>query len=95
MGVKHKSVREALEYVSRHQTPEKPPIEMPIWELVARHLFEKAQVVGGSRAEAKDAHAAAKIILDRTAGKRRTGTHPAQATKKKVVIADFTKRELT
>lgn len=91
----HVTVKKALEYVSRHPTPDKPPIVMPIWELVARQLFQKAHQVGGTKSEMKAANAAAKIILERTTGRRRTGTHPAQVKESKVVIADFTKKELS
>lgn len=95
MGVKHKSVKQALEYVSNHPEPDKPPILMPIWELVARQLFQKAHQVGGTKSEMKAANAATKIILERTTGRRRTGTHPAQVRDSKVVIADFTKKEIS
>lgn len=92
MGVKHRTVKEALEYVSRHPTPSTVPIEMPVWELVARQLFEASHVVGGTAVSMKRSVAAQKIVFDRMAGKRRAGTHPAVAkTKRELNILDLTK----
>lgn len=91
MGVKSKTVQEALQYVSRHPVSTTPPIDMPVWELVARQLFEKAYTVGGTKQAQKDANMAQKIIFDRLVGKRRTGTHPAVRSQEKVEIADWTK----
>ena len=91
--MKHKSVKEALEYVARHPTPPAiPPLAMPIWELVARQLFEAAGHIGGNKNQMKVTNAASKIILDRVVGRRKTGTHPAVAQKQQVTIADFTKK---
>lgn len=92
MGVKHRTVKEALEFVSKHQTPTRPPIEMPVWELVSRQLFEAAHVLGGNGTAMKRATAAQKIIFDRLAGKRKAGTHPAQAKgKRELKVMDLTK----
>ena len=89
MGVKSKTVQEALQFVSRHPTTTVPPIDLPVWELVARQLFEKAYTVGGSKQAQKDANTAQKMIFDRLVGKRRTGTHPAVSREEKVKIADW------
>lgn len=94
MGVRHKTVREAFNYVSKNPAPARPPIEMPIWELVARHVFDTAYALGGNRSEQKATVTAQKILLDRLVGKRRTGTHPAVAQERKVTLMDFTKREV-
>ena len=92
MGVKHKTVKEALEYVARHPEPSTIPIEMPVWELVARQLFEAANTVGGSAVSMKRSVAAQKIVFDRLAGKRKAGTHPAVAkTKRELKVLDLTK----
>ena len=91
MGVKHRTVKEALEYVSRHPEPSTVPIEMPIWELISRQLFEKSEHVGGSAVQMKRTATAQKIIFDRLAGKRKPGTHPAAAKQKRELkIRDLT-----
>jgi hypothetical protein len=92
MGIKHRSVKEALEYVARHPEPELPPIEMPVWELISRQLFETAHQVGGSAVQMKRTNTAQKIIFDRLAGKRKPGTHPAQSKpKRELKMVDLTK----
>lgn len=93
MGVKHKTVKEALEYVSRHPEPGGDPINMPVWELVARQLFEKAHQAGGTKTEMKTTAAAQKLIFDRIVGRRKTGTHPAVREEKKIRLIDFTKKQ--
>lgn len=92
MGVKHRTVKEALEFVSKHPTPSRLPIEMPVWELVSRQLFEAAHVVAGNGTAMKRATAAQKIIFDRLAGKRKAGTHPAVSKgKRQLTVRDLTK----
>ena len=90
--VKHKTVREALRYVEDNpEWPDKPTNEMPVWELIARALYEHANnpdaSVVGSMARATRAQ---RIILYRTTGTRRTGTHPAQAGDRRIEFADLT-----
>ncbi len=92
MGVRHKTVKGALEWVAKHPMPPPAPIEAPIWELVARQLFQSANQVGGTRQEMKATNAASKIIFDRMVGKRKAGTHPAMVTKQKIDIVDFTQK---
>lgn len=92
MGVKHRSVKEALEFVARHNAPAGPAIEMPIWEMVSRQLFEAANQVGGTAVTMKRSVAAQKIIFDRLAGKRKPGTHPATGkTQRELKVMDLTK----
>lgn len=92
MGVKHRTVKEALEFVSKHPMPDTPTIEMPVWELVCRHLFEQANTIGGSAVQMKRTTTAQKIIFDRLAGKRRPGTHPAAAKgRRELKMVDLTK----
>lgn len=94
MGIKHRTVKEALEFVAKHPTPSRVPIEMPVWELIARQLFEASHTVGGSAVSMKRSVAAQKIIFDRLAGKRRPGTHPATTkTKRELKVLDLTKFE--
>ncbi len=92
MGLKHKTVKEALEFVAKHPEPDRVPIEMPVWELISRHLFEQAHTVGGSAVTMKRTSTAQKIIFDRLAGKRKAGTHPATAKgARKLKVLDLTK----
>lgn len=92
MGIKHRTVKEALEFVARHPQTTTPPIEMPVWELISRQLFETANNVGGSAVQMKRTATAQKIIFDRLAGRRKPGTHPAQAKQKRELkMVDLTK----
>jgi len=94
MGIKHRTVKEALEYVGRHPVPDPdiPPIEMPVWELISRQLFEKANTVGGSAVSMKRTATAHRMIFDRLAGKRKPGTHPAAVKgKRELKLVDLTK----
>ena len=86
---KNKTVKSALAYVEKH--PEWPEdskrLDMPIWEFVARNLFEHAnnpdsRVVGSVGRATR----AARIILDRTTGTRRSGTAPAARIDKTVTF---------
>lgn len=92
MGLAHKTVKEALEYVTRHPEPSRTPIEMPVWELISRQLFQAAHTVGGNGVAMKRSVAAQKIIFDRLAGKRKAGTHPAVPKSQRVLkVRDLTK----
>lgn len=92
MGVKHRTVKEALEFVAKHPEPARPPIEMPIWELVSRQLFEASHKVGGNAVAMKRSAVAQRIIFDRLAGKRKPGTHPATSKpKRELKVLDLTK----
>ena len=78
---KHKTIRQALHYVDEH--PEWPVVErleMEVWEIVARNLFEIAnnpdtRVVGSVNRSTR----AQRLILDRLSGTRRAGTHPSRS----------------
>lgn len=92
MGLAHKTVKEALEYVTRHPEPSRAPIEMPVWELISRQLFQAAHTVGGNGVAMKRSVGAQKIIFDRLSGKRKAGTHPAVAKSARVLkVRDLTK----
>ena len=92
---RHKTVRQALLFVERK--PDWPTernedrLDMPVWELVARNLFDIANSpnvkVRGSVANATRAQ---KIILDRLTGTRRMGTNPAVRTDKQIQLRDLT-----
>lgn len=88
---KHKSIREALQFVADNPEIRTPPIDTPAWELVGRILFEVANSpnpkVRGSMARATRAQ---KMIADRLVGKRRPGTHPATVRDQQVVFRDLT-----
>jgi len=93
---KHKSVKQALEYVAAHpEYPDIAPLDMPIWELVSRNLFEIANNpdarVQGSMARATRAQ---KIILNRMTGTRRAGTKPAVRDEIKIIFNDLTTQGL-
>lgn len=95
---KHKSAKQALEYVDRH--PDWPlddegnrvaPLELACWELIARNLFVHANepdtsVVGSVNRALR----AQQVILNRTTGTRRTGTAPAVARDSGVTLVDLT-----
>ena len=87
---KHKTVREALQYVASCPQSRTEPIDTPVWEAVARILFEIANTpdvrVSGSMMRATRAQ---KMISDRLVGMRRAGTHPAQARKQQVLFVDL------
>ncbi len=89
--MKHKSIREALEYVAAHPVSTSDPIDTPVYELVAQSLFDIAnkpnRKVRGSMARANRAR---KIIFDRLVGRRRTGTHPAQVQGDEIDFVDLT-----
>lgn len=88
---KHKSVRDALQYAADHPEMKTAPIDTPVWELVARILFDIANTpnanVRGSMARATRAQ---KMITDRLVGNRRAGTHPVRAKRQQVTFVDLT-----
>ena len=90
---RHKSVRQALKYVERNPEwpADKDRLDMPIWEWVARNLFDIAnnpdsRVVGSLNRSVR----AQRIILDRLTGTRRMGTHPAQRGNNEIKFRDLT-----
>jgi hypothetical protein len=88
---KHKSVRQALQYVENEpEWPDTPRLDMPVWEIVARNLFDHANNPDKSRTSMNRAVRAQKIILDRLTGTRRTGTNPAVRNAQQVHLADLT-----
>ena len=88
---RHKTVREALQYVAENPDMKQDPIDTPVWELIARILYDIANSpdarVRGSMARATRAQ---RMISDRTVGTRRAGTHPAQAREMTVMLKDLT-----
>ena len=88
---RHKTVKQALEYVAKKPQPDTDPIETPMWELIAGCLFRIANSpdknVRGAVAKATRAQ---KIILDRMVGARAPGTHPAQMQSEEITFKDLT-----
>ena len=89
---KHKSIRAALDYAAEHPDwSGGTRVDSPVWENVARLLFDHAnnpdtRVVGAVGRAVR----AQKIILDRTTGTRRAGTHPAQRSQLQLHMPDLT-----
>ena len=95
--MKSKTILEALKYVSTHPEPSNENLlQVPIYELVARKLFDIANYpdkkVRGSQARSI---AAQKIIFDRMVGRRRPGTHPAQDADTEIDFDDLTQGAVT
>lgn len=90
--MKQISVKQALQYVADHPEPSSDaPIEMPVWELASRALFEIANTpdarVRGSMSRASYAQ---RMILNRLVGTRPAGTHPATQQTEEVEFVDLT-----
>lgn len=85
-----KTIREALDYVAKHP-PSADPLDMPVWEHIARGLFETANSpnpkVRGSMAKATRAQ---QMILDRMVGRRKPGSRPVSGKKVEVTFIDLT-----
>ena len=88
--MKGKTVAESLTYVSEHQIGE-ITVDTPVWEIIGHTLFHIAnnpdRRVRGSMGRANRAR---KIILERMVGRRRPGTHPAQANNEELEFVDLT-----
>ena len=90
------TVREALMNVVKNPEPRTDIlIDVPASELVARTLFEIANNpdtrVRGSLARS---HRAQNIIMNRTTGSRKAGTHPATRRRGGIEFLDLTKGQL-
>jgi hypothetical protein len=93
---KHVTVRRALLYVDDNPDwPDTPRLDMPIWELIARNLFDIANNPDRSKGAMNQAIRAQRIILNRTTGVRRTGTAPATKNAVGVKLVDLTKGIVT
>ena len=90
---KHKTIEEAIAYVARHPVSihDAAPINAPVWELVGRALLQVSNNadprVRGSLGRATRAQ---KILLDRTVGTRRPGTHPSRLGSEELELVDLT-----
>lgn len=92
MAEKWKTIKEALDYIPRHPDwSGGTRVDSPVWESVARILYEYAnhpdvRVVGAVNKAVR----AQKIIMNRTTGTRRAGTHPAQRANVQLHMIDLT-----
>ena len=92
---RHKTVYEALKYVSEHGPSTDEPIQMPVWELVGRSLFDVAHAGNPNvRGTVARSTRAMKMITNRLVGRRRPGTVPAQATSDELQFEDMTQGEI-
>lgn len=95
--VKHKTIKQALEYVSNNPAwSSSNKMDCPAWEHVGRQLFEHAnnpdsRVVGSIGRATR----AQKIIMDRLTGTRRAGSHPAVRNENKLKFKDLTGGAIT
>lgn len=90
------TVRQALQHVADFPNPvDDEVIQYPVWEMVARTLFDIAnrpdQNVRGSMNRANRAR---RIILNRLVGKRRAGSHPATRQNVEVEFLDMEGKEI-
>jgi len=85
------TIRMALRYVARNPEPKLEPLDMPVWEHIARTLYDIANNpdprVRGAMTRATRAQ---EMILTRTGGKRRAGTQPIRKTKDTIIFRDLT-----
>ena len=88
---RHKSIADALQYVADHPMQSTDaPIDAPVYELVARALFQVANSPdAGVRGSFAKANRAQKLILNRMVGRRRPGTHPAQSRSEEIEFVDL------
>jgi hypothetical protein len=89
---RHKSIGEALKHVAEHPARSTDaPIDAPVYELVARALFQVANSPdAGVRGSLAKANRAQKMIFNRMVGRRRPGTHPAQVETEEIEFIDLT-----
>jgi hypothetical protein len=95
--MKQVTIRQALQQVADFPVPVTDEVvNTPVHELVARTLFDIAnrpdQAVRGSMTKANRAR---KMILDRMAGRRRSGTKPPVPKNSSLEFRDLTGGELS
>ena len=90
------TIRQALQYVADYPEPlTDEVVNMPVYELIARNLFDIANRPDSSvRGSHTRANKARKMILDRMAGKRRSGTKPVVKKDTDLEMLDLTGGEL-
>ncbi len=92
--MKEVSVRQALQYVADHPVPDTDEwIQQPVWELVARTLYDIANSPNSKvRGANTRANKARKMIFDRAVGKRIPGTPPAARSEDELEMIDLTQK---
>lgn len=86
-----KSIQEALEYVSRNPIPTADPIDTPVWELVARMLYDIASTPNPkARGGLTKAARAQRMLMERKVGRRRTGSQPLVRERNGISFKDLT-----
>lgn len=90
------SIRQALQQVADYPVPvDDEVVQHPIYELVARSLFDIAnRPDAGERGSLARANKARRMILDRMVGKRRPGSHPATREVVQIDFVDLTGGEI-
>lgn len=86
------TIRQALQHVADHPMLETDElIQVPVWELVARELYEIANNPDAKvRGSMSRANTARKLIHERLVGRRRPGTRPASKAGIQVDYVDLT-----
>lgn len=94
--MKNVTIRQALQQVADYPQPlDDELLQAPIYELVARALFDIANRPDASvRGSMTRANKARKMILDRMVGKRRAGSHPATREVVQIDFVDLTGGEI-
>lgn len=94
--MKKVSIRQALQQVADYPEPvDDEVVQHPVYELVARSLFDIANRPDASvRGSLGRANKARKLILDRMVGKRRPGSHPSTGEVVQIDFVDLTGGEL-
>lgn len=88
------SVQRALQYVADHPHQMQDTIEVPVWELVGRTLFDIANKPDASiRGSLRRATIAQRMLLNRLVGTRRSGSHPAVRQNSRIEFHDLTSVE--
>jgi hypothetical protein len=95
--VKVVTIREALQRVADYPKPLNDEwLQMPVHELVARSLFDIANSPDSKvRGANSRANKARKMILDRMAGRRRSGTKPVSTGAIDITFVDLTGGEIS
>lgn len=90
--MKHVTVQQALQFVADNPELRTDEVtQLPVYELVARSLFEIANKPDASvRGSLPRANKARKMIMDRLVGKRRAGSHPATREDVPIEFVDLT-----
>jgi hypothetical protein len=86
------TIRQALQHVVDNPQPKTDVmLDLPVYELVSRTLFEIANGVRvDDRSTMARANVARTMIFNRLVGRRKPGSHPATRTKASIDFHDLT-----